>query len=75
MGHTPNSQPAMAASKSALDHLSATSPAAEPLPSPVLGIPALVADAALGVLLHKLDPASPKLAKLELLHNNEQTTS
>jgi hypothetical protein len=47
----------------------------EPPPSPVLGIPMLVADAVLGVLLHKLDPTSRNLAKLELLHTNEQIAS
>ncbi|KAK3134121.1 hypothetical protein QOZ80_6AG0545240 [Eleusine coracana subsp. coracana] len=55
----------VAASKSALDLLSAAAAASgpEPLPSPVPGIPAPAADAALGALLLALDPASPKVAE------------
>jgi brefeldin A-inhibited guanine nucleotide-exchange protein len=56
----------VAASKSALDLLSAapaTAPGPEPLPSPVPGIPAPAADAALGALLLALDPGSPKVAE------------
>lgn len=56
----------VAASKSALDLLSAAPTAAsgdEPQPSPILGIPAPAADAALGALLLALDPASSKVAE------------
>ncbi|XP_062229284.1 brefeldin A-inhibited guanine nucleotide-exchange protein 1-like isoform X1 [Phragmites australis] len=56
----------VAASKSALDLItSAPAPeyGSEAPPSPVPGIPAPAADAALSVLLLALDPASPKVAE------------